>query len=135
MDTQAQLEAHEKECAMFRELVHGKLDQLDKGFTSVTWGGGSHFWPSGTTVSGSGSYAFRSMNTSYSFTYYGSTLSNHVSTFKGTWEMRGSNNGQLATISNIKLPDTTSTSTININTSVPTSGMIDFNDFYGASAT
>mgnify|MGYP000087576942 CR=1 FL=1 len=30
MDTQAQLEAHEKECAMFRELVHGKLDQLDK---------------------------------------------------------------------------------------------------------
>ena len=30
MDTQAQLEAHEKECAMFRELVNGKLDQLDK---------------------------------------------------------------------------------------------------------
>ena len=30
MDTQAQLEAHEKECAMFRELVHGKLDSLDK---------------------------------------------------------------------------------------------------------
>jgi hypothetical protein len=24
------LEAHEKECAMFRELVHGKLDALDK---------------------------------------------------------------------------------------------------------
>jgi len=24
------LEAHEKECAMFRELVHGKLDSLDK---------------------------------------------------------------------------------------------------------
>ena len=22
--------AHEKECAMFRELVHGKLDSLDK---------------------------------------------------------------------------------------------------------
>lgn len=30
MDTQAQLEAHERECAMFRELVNGKLDQLDK---------------------------------------------------------------------------------------------------------
>lgn len=30
MDTQAQLEAHEKECAMFRELVNGKLDSLDK---------------------------------------------------------------------------------------------------------
>jgi hypothetical protein len=30
MDTQAQLEAHEKECAMFRELVNGKLDMLDK---------------------------------------------------------------------------------------------------------
>ena len=29
-DTQAQLEAHERECAMFRELVHGKLDALDK---------------------------------------------------------------------------------------------------------
>ncbi len=28
--TQLQLEAHEKECAMFRELVHGKLDSLDK---------------------------------------------------------------------------------------------------------
>ncbi len=28
--TQLQLEAHEKECAMFRELVHGKLDALDK---------------------------------------------------------------------------------------------------------
>ena len=25
-----ELEAHEKECAMFRELVHGKLDGLDK---------------------------------------------------------------------------------------------------------
>lgn len=24
------LEAHEKECAMFRELVNGKLDSLDK---------------------------------------------------------------------------------------------------------
>ena len=24
------LVAHEKECAMFRELVHGKLDSLDK---------------------------------------------------------------------------------------------------------
>ena len=24
------LESHEKECAMFRELVHGKLDSLDK---------------------------------------------------------------------------------------------------------
>jgi hypothetical protein len=30
MDTQAQLEAHEKECAMFRELVNGKLDMLDR---------------------------------------------------------------------------------------------------------
>jgi len=30
MKTQLQLEAHEKECAMFRELVHGKLDSLDK---------------------------------------------------------------------------------------------------------
>jgi len=29
-DTQAQLEAHERECAMFRELVNDKLDQLDK---------------------------------------------------------------------------------------------------------
>jgi hypothetical protein len=28
--TQLQLESHEKECAMFRELVHGKLDSLDK---------------------------------------------------------------------------------------------------------
>ena len=28
--TQLQLEAHENECAMFRELVHGKLDSLDK---------------------------------------------------------------------------------------------------------
>jgi len=25
-----QLEAHEKECMMFRELVHGKLDELGK---------------------------------------------------------------------------------------------------------
>ena len=25
-----ELDAHEKECAMFRELVHGKLDSLDK---------------------------------------------------------------------------------------------------------
>ena len=30
LKTQLQLEAHEKECAMFRELVHGKLDALDK---------------------------------------------------------------------------------------------------------
>jgi hypothetical protein len=30
MKTQLQLEAHEKERAMFRELVHGKLDSLDK---------------------------------------------------------------------------------------------------------
>ena len=30
MDTQAQLEAHERECEMFRQLVNGKLDQLDK---------------------------------------------------------------------------------------------------------
>ena len=28
LKTQLQLEAHEKECAMFRELVHGKLDAL-----------------------------------------------------------------------------------------------------------
>ena len=28
--TQLQLEAHERECSMFRELVHGKLDALDK---------------------------------------------------------------------------------------------------------
>ena len=28
--TQLQLESHERECAMFRELVHGKLDSLDK---------------------------------------------------------------------------------------------------------
>ena len=28
--TQMQLEAHEKECMMFRELVHGKLDELGK---------------------------------------------------------------------------------------------------------
>ena len=30
MDTQAQLEAHERECSMFRELVHSKLDGLEK---------------------------------------------------------------------------------------------------------
>ena len=30
LKTQLQLEADEKECAMFRELVHGKLDALDK---------------------------------------------------------------------------------------------------------
>mgnify|MGYP006407544741 FL=1 len=30
LKTQLQLEAHEKECAMFSELVHGKLDALDK---------------------------------------------------------------------------------------------------------
>ena len=30
LKTQMQPEAHEKECAMFRELVHGKLDLLDK---------------------------------------------------------------------------------------------------------
>ena len=30
LKTQLQLAAHEKECAMFRELVHGKLDALDK---------------------------------------------------------------------------------------------------------
>ena len=30
MDTQAQLEAHERECAMFRELVNGKLDQMER---------------------------------------------------------------------------------------------------------
>ena len=30
LKTKLQLEAHEKECAMFRELVHGKLDALDK---------------------------------------------------------------------------------------------------------
>jgi len=30
LKTQMELEAHEKECAMFRELVHGKLDSLDK---------------------------------------------------------------------------------------------------------
>ena len=30
LKTQLQLEAHEKECALFRELVHGKLDSLDK---------------------------------------------------------------------------------------------------------
>ena len=29
LKTQLQREAHEKECAMFRELVHGKLDALD----------------------------------------------------------------------------------------------------------
>jgi len=30
LKVQMELEAHEKECAMFRELVHGKLDSLDK---------------------------------------------------------------------------------------------------------
>jgi len=30
LKVQMELEAHEKECAMFRELVHGKLDALDK---------------------------------------------------------------------------------------------------------
>ena len=30
MDNQAQLEAHERECEMFRQLVNGKLDALDK---------------------------------------------------------------------------------------------------------
>ena len=30
LKTQLQLESHERECAMFRELVHGKLDALDK---------------------------------------------------------------------------------------------------------
>ena len=30
LKTQLQLESHERECAMFRELVHGKLDSLEK---------------------------------------------------------------------------------------------------------
>jgi len=30
MDTQAQLEAHERECAMFRKLVNDKLTGLEK---------------------------------------------------------------------------------------------------------
>ncbi len=30
LKVQMELDAHEKECAMFRELVHGKLDGLDK---------------------------------------------------------------------------------------------------------
>jgi len=30
MKTQLQLEAHERECQMFRELVLGKIDTLDK---------------------------------------------------------------------------------------------------------
>ena len=30
LKVQMELDAHEKECAMFRELVHGKLDALDK---------------------------------------------------------------------------------------------------------
>lgn len=30
LKVQMELDAHEKECAMFRELVHGKLDTLDK---------------------------------------------------------------------------------------------------------
>tara|TARA_R100000544_G_C2207857_1_gene50283 strand:+ start:311 stop:526 length:216 start_codon:yes stop_codon:yes gene_type:complete len=30
LKTQLELRSHEKECAMFRELVHGKLDTLEK---------------------------------------------------------------------------------------------------------
>jgi len=30
LKVQMELDAHEKECAMFRELVNGKLDNLDK---------------------------------------------------------------------------------------------------------
>ena len=30
LKVQMELDAHEKECAMFRELVHGKLHGLDK---------------------------------------------------------------------------------------------------------
>ena len=30
LKVQMELDAHEKECAMFRELVHGKRDGLDK---------------------------------------------------------------------------------------------------------
>ena len=30
LKVQMELDAHEKECAMFRELVNGKLDSLDK---------------------------------------------------------------------------------------------------------
>ena len=30
LKVQMELDAHEKECAMFREMVHGKLDGLDK---------------------------------------------------------------------------------------------------------
>ena len=30
LKVQMELDAHEKECAMFRELVNGKLDGLDK---------------------------------------------------------------------------------------------------------
>ena len=30
LKVQMELDAHDKECAMFRELVHGKLDGLDK---------------------------------------------------------------------------------------------------------
>jgi len=29
-DTQAQLDAHERECAIRYEMVHGKLESLDK---------------------------------------------------------------------------------------------------------
>lgn len=29
-ETQAQLDAHERECAIRYEMVHGKLEQLDK---------------------------------------------------------------------------------------------------------
>ena len=29
-NTQAQLDAHERECAIRYEMVHGKLEQLDK---------------------------------------------------------------------------------------------------------
>ena len=30
LKVEMELAAHEKECAMFRDLVHGKLDSLDK---------------------------------------------------------------------------------------------------------
>ena len=30
LKVQMELDAHEKECAMFRELVHGQLEGLDK---------------------------------------------------------------------------------------------------------
>ena len=35
LKVQMELDAHEKECAMFRELVHGKLDGLDKRMCSA----------------------------------------------------------------------------------------------------